>query len=342
MVNCVVVGCSNRTRNKPSETNYKSVGFYAIPKVRLGECQQTAAITAKRRAAWLQRIRRADLSANATHYRVCGEHFVTGRPTYFMDELNPDWAPSLKLGYKSSVADKPAAVDSHNAHKCLSKFQEMILFFIRLRMNVPLQDLAYRFGVLQSTVSRIVEKWLDVGYTRLSDCIKWPEREHLKKTMPMTFRKEFGSRVAVILDCFEIFIERPSSLVARVLTWSTYKHHNTVKYLIGIAHQGVITFISKGWGGRASDKLITESCGVLDNLLPGDSVLADRGFRIPDAVGVHCARLEIPAFTRGRAQLPPAVVESTRKLANVRIHVERVIGLVRNKYTTLKSTIPGD
>lgn len=78
MVNCVVVGCSNRTRNKPSETNYKSVGFYAIPKVRLGECQQTAAITAKRRAAWLQRIRRADLSANATHYRVCGEHFVTG------------------------------------------------------------------------------------------------------------------------------------------------------------------------------------------------------------------------------------------------------------------------
>lgn len=33
---------------------------------------------------------------------------------------------------------------SHNAHNCLSKFQEMILFFIRLRMNVPLQDLAYR------------------------------------------------------------------------------------------------------------------------------------------------------------------------------------------------------
>ncbi|CAN7976387.1 unnamed protein product [Ixodes persulcatus] len=231
---------------------------------------------------------------------------------------------------------------SHNAHNCLSKFQEMILFFMRLRMNVPLQDLAYRFGVSQSTVSRIVEKWLDVAYTRLSDCVKWPEREHLKKTMPMTFRKEFGSRVAVILDCFEIFIERPSSLVARALTWSTYKHHNTVKYLIGIAPQGVITFISKGWGGRASDKLITESCGVLDNLLPGDSVLADRGFRIADAVGVHCARLEIPAFTRGRAQLPPAVVESTRKLANVRIHVERVIGLVRNKYTILKSTIPVD
>lgn len=199
-----------------------------------------------------------------------------------------------------------------------------------------------RFNISQSTASRIVEKWLDVAYVRLAGCIAWPERELLKKTMPMAFRQEFGSRVAVILDCFEIMIERPSSLLARALTWSTYKHHNTVKYLIGIAPQGMITFISKGWGGRSSDKVITESCGVLDNLLPGDSVLADRGFRIADAVGVYCARLEIPAFTRGRAQLAPSAVESTRKLANVRIHVERVIGLVRNKYTILKSVIPID
>lgn len=44
-----------------------------------------------------------------------------------------------------------------------------------------------------------------------------------KKNMPKTFEKEFDSRVAVILDCFEIFIERPSSLVARALTWSTYQ-----------------------------------------------------------------------------------------------------------------------
>ena len=33
-------------------------------------------------------------------------------------------------------------------------------------------------------------------------------------------------------------------------------------------------------------------------------------------------------------------VETTKEIANVRIHVERVIGLTRNKYTMLQDTIP--
>ena len=38
------------------------------------------------------------------------------------------------------------------------------------------------------------------------------------------------------------------------------------------------------------------------------------------------ATLHIPSFTRGCSQLSPMDVEATRKLANVRIHIERVIG----------------
>ena len=44
------------------------------------------------------------------------------------------------------------------------------------------------------------------------------------------------------------------------------------------------------------------------------------------------AKLHIPAFTRGKSQLSATEVEETRKIANVRIHVERVIGYVRQKY----------
>lgn len=50
--------------------------------------------------------------------------------------------------------------------------------------------------------------------------------------------------------------------------------------------------------------------------------------------------LHIPAFTRGHTQLTALDVEKTRKLANVRIHVEWVIGLVRNKYLILKAVQP--
>lgn len=69
-------------------------------------------------------------------------------------------------------------------------------------------------------------------------------------------------------------------------------------------------------------------------------MLADRGFNISESVGFYCARLHVPAFTKGKKQLSAEEVLSTRKLANVRIHVERVIGLIRNKFKILKGTLP--
>ena len=104
--------------------------------------------------------------------------------------------------------------------------------------------------------------------------------------------------------------------------------------------QGSISFISKGWGGRTNDKHVTANCGFLDNLLPGDIVLADRGFDIDEMVGMMCAEVKIPSFTRGRSQMCARDIESTRELAHLRIHVERVIGNLCAKYTILTGTLP--
>ena len=189
---------------------------------------------------------------------------------------------------------------SASSLSALSKFQQLILVLMRLRLNLPLKDLAYRFKISPSTVSRIWHKMINVLHLRLGFLIEWPERDMLQATMPIEFRQTFGTKVAVVIDCFEVFIERPSNLMARAQTWSNYKHHNTIKFLIGIAPQGFVTFISSAWGGRASDKRITEDSGLLNNLLPGDVVLADRGFNIGDSVGLFCASLKIPAFTKGK------------------------------------------
>ena len=129
-------------------------------------------------------------------------------------------------------------------------------------------------------------------------------------------------------------------MAARGSTWSQYKHSNTVKVLIAIAPQGVTTFVSASWGGRVSDKQLTRECGIIQKLLPGDIVLADRGFDIAEDIAMVQASLHIPAFTKGVSQLPPKEVESTRKLANLRIHVERVIGATRQRYSILMSTLP--
>ena len=54
------------------------------------------------------------------------------------------------------------------------------------------------------------------------------------------------------------------------------------------------------WGGRVSDKQLTQESNFFSYLEPGDVVLADRGFKIAADVTVHGAKLEIPAFTRGK------------------------------------------
>lgn len=130
--------------------------------------------------------------------------------------------------------------------------------------------------------------------------------------------------------------------MARAQTFSNYKHHNTVKVLIGITPQGTVSFVSEAWGGRTSDKFLTENCGFLKNLVPGDLVLADRGFTVHEEVWFRQAELNIPAFTKGKNQLDPVDVEKTRRIANVRIHVECVIGVLRQKYTILQSTLHTD
>lgn len=222
----------------------------------------------------------------------------------------------------------------------LSKFQQLLLVLMRLRLNSPVQDLQYRFGISKATVSRTFLNVISIMNTKLSFLLKRPSREQVQKTMPQTLREHFGKNFVVVIDCFEVFIERPSNLMARAQTWSSYKHHNTIKFLIGISPQGVITFLSKAWGGRASDKYITEHCGILEKLLPGDLVLADRGFNVAESVGLEHAQLNIPAYTKGKKQLSAVDVETTRKIAHVRIHVERVIGCVRQKYTILQSVLP--
>ena len=158
--------------------------------------------------------------------------------------------------------------------------------------------------------------------------------------MPHQFVESFGKNVAAIVDCFEVFIENPSNVLARAQTFSQYKHAYTMKYLIVITPQGVISFISEGWGGRTSDKHMTEQSGFLNKLLPGDIVLADRGFNIRESVGMMCAEVKVPTFTRGCSQLDAKDVEETRAIAHLRIHVERVIGVVRNTFKFLHSTVP--
>lgn len=120
----------------------------------------------------------------------------------------------------------------------------------------------------------------------LSPFVSWPERKHLWRTMPQCFVYSFGRKVTVMIDCFGIFIEKQPNLLARAQTFSSYKNHNTIKMLYGITPQGIISYVSEAWGGRTSDKCLTKNCNFQKYLIPGDLVMADRGYTISESVGL--------------------------------------------------------
>lgn len=64
----------------------------------------------------------------------------------------------------------------------LTAFQAFMLTLQKLRNNTSSKDLAYRFDVHPSTISRILLKWLTIMDIRLKSLIIWPERENFRKT----------------------------------------------------------------------------------------------------------------------------------------------------------------
>jgi len=68
----------------------------------------------------------------------------------------------------------------------LSLTEELLL--VLMKLNIQTEDLAYRFGVSPSTVSRTFHEWLDEIYARLGECISLPDKERVRKH-PVAFQK---------------------------------------------------------------------------------------------------------------------------------------------------------
>ena len=133
-----------------------------------------------------------------------------------------------------------------------------------------------------------------------------------------------------IIDATEIFVERPALPELQQLTYSSYKNHNTYKGLIGISPSGAVTFISAFYPGSISDKELTRCSGILDLLEEGDSAMADRGFDIKEDLDLLGVRLNIPQFMKGKKQLNDEELVETRRIATLRIHIERAMEQLKN------------
>lgn len=110
-----------------------------------------------------------------------------------------------------------------------------------------------------------------------------PTVEQVTSTLPPAFREKYPTTFAII-DGSEVFIETRSDLLMQSSTWSSYKHHNTAKFLIACMPNGAICYISPLYIGSISDVELMRVSGFIQKLegKNGISIMADRGFTIQD------------------------------------------------------------
>ena len=151
--------------------------------------------------------------------------FYTGFPSYqhlkiCFDFLGP---ATEQLMYR----DSRRVFDHSNKGRprSLPPMEELFLTLVRLRLGLLEQDIAYRFGVSQSTVSRIFTTWINFLFLEFKQIPLWPPKE---SHMPKIFQQKYPC-TQVIIDATEVYIQQSSLPELQQRTFSNYKNHNTFK-----------------------------------------------------------------------------------------------------------------
>ncbi|XP_071127340.1 uncharacterized protein [Mytilus edulis] len=249
------------------------------------------------------------------------------------DKLNYWEGESRSMGEKSYQQEgnlKPGR------KRFLRPIDEFFMVMMRLRLGLLQEHLADIFRVSESTVSRIMNTWINFLFDNCKSLVTWPTREQIVCNLPKLFTGHPDTRIVV--DCTEFYIEKPSSLKAQWMTWSEYKHSNTFKVLIGVTPSGMVTFISRLWGGNVSDRHIVQHDEFLPKLSKGDVIMADKGFTVEDLLPADVG-LNMPPRVSTKKQMSHLEFFKTNSIASARIVVEMKMEQIKN-YNILNSRLP--
>ncbi|XP_064479915.1 uncharacterized protein LOC135393398 [Ornithodoros turicata] len=224
-------------------------------------------------------------------------------------------------------------IESQMNKTCKGRFSAMsheesfFMVLVRLRTGMPVKEMSRNFGISISSCSRIFSKWIVFLHSVLKDITKFPTLRQIQRQMPHHFIHFPNTRV--VIDATEIRMQRPSSHDAQRQTFSSYKHGNTLKVLVCATPDCYVTHISASWGGAASDRQMLAESGILEQLVPGDAVMVDKGFKIDDIIPAGVT-VHIPPFKGANmCQMSKKNIENTRKIASARVNIERVIRRIK-------------
>ena len=198
---------------------------------------------------------------------------------------------------------------------------QIFITLMKLRENYTNLHLAQLFSCSVGTISNIVTRFVHILHKLFFEDIMTtiPSRNKNKVCSPSSFSQYSSCRI--VIDCTDIEVATPSLMSQQNATYSSYRGMNSFKVLTGVAPNGVLTYSSSLYPGSISDKEIVQQSGLLNHLVPGDLILADKGFLIQDIVPSGVS-VNIPPFLE-HGKFTESEVKVTKSIARCRIHVER-------------------
>ena len=83
------------------------------------------------------------------------------------------------LQYVGSSSKSTSHAEARGAPRALSPLNEFFLVLCRLRCALLINDLLYRFGISQSTVSQMFTTWTNFLYFKFKDINLWPSQQKI-------------------------------------------------------------------------------------------------------------------------------------------------------------------
>ncbi|WAR25153.1 hypothetical protein MAR_010857 [Mya arenaria] len=203
--------------------------------------------------------------------------YCTGLKVEVFDSLYKYLEPKAKV-LKYPQGERTKAYKNHAENykrkpgkaRQTSLEQEMFFTLVKLKLGLQTMDCSMRFGMSTARCSVIFTAWVTLLSQELEKICKMPPTTECDNMYNAKCFNEFKN-LRVIVDCTELYSETPSSVGAHKQFHSNYKHHSTVKFLVGMNTGGAITYISVMHGGRSSDKFITVGADyLLSSLNPGE------------------------------------------------------------------------
>ena len=108
--------------------------------------------------------------------------------------------------------------------------EQFFAVLFRLKTGVPVKIAAKPFSLSTSAFSNMFTTWVNFLAHELEEMTA-----AVTTDLPFMGAPSFRDfpDTKMVIDCTEIFAERPSGLSARQQMFSAYKHHITIKFLVG-------------------------------------------------------------------------------------------------------------